>query len=156
MASRAVHWHEGMFLRPHHMQAAQRHADDLVSLGAKWDLHYNWGLRSIDVDLDALANSRLVVRSLKARLRDGALLRVPEDGSLSHLDLKAPFEQENTLTVYVAAPMFRPGRPNAVGNNNSADGLRYALETLNLEDENTGVNPQPVEVRLFNLKIMLS
>jgi type VI secretion system protein ImpJ len=155
MASRAVHWHEGMFLRPHHLQAAQRHSADLVSLGAKWDLHYNWGLRSIDLDLDALANSRLVVRSLKARLRDGTLLRVPEDGTLSHLDLQGPFEHENTLTVYLAVPMFRPGRPNVV-TNNSADGLRYALETLNLEDENTGVNPQPVEVRLFNLKLMLS
>ena len=33
MASRAVHWHEGMFLRPHHLQAAQRHAEDLASLG---------------------------------------------------------------------------------------------------------------------------
>ena len=27
MTTRAVHWHEGMFLRPHHFNAAQQHWD---------------------------------------------------------------------------------------------------------------------------------
>ena len=89
MNNRAVHWHEGMFLRPHHFNTAQQHWDQVVSQNAKWDLHYNWGLRSIDLDLDALANYRLVIRSLRARLRDGTLVAIPEDGVLPALDLKA-------------------------------------------------------------------
>src|SRR5438045_3612479 len=70
MTTRAVHWHEEMFLRPHHFQAAQRHWRHLADRGEKWDLQYNWGLRAIDLDLDALGNYRFVVRSLEARLRD--------------------------------------------------------------------------------------
>ena len=114
MTIRAVHWHEGMFLRPHHFQTAQRHALYLANCGEKWDLHYDWGLRSVDVDLDALANYRLVVRSLKARMRDGALIVVPEDGNLSPLELQTAFDRENSLTVLLAVPMLREGRALAL------------------------------------------
>ena len=70
MTKPMVHWDEGMFLRPHHFQAAQRYQLDLGARGAKWDYHYNWGLRNIDLDSEALANYRLVIRSVQARLRD--------------------------------------------------------------------------------------
>jgi type VI secretion system protein ImpJ len=71
-----------MFVRPHHFQAAQRNLLDLAHTSEKWDCHYNWGLRSLAIDPDALGNYRLVVRSLRARLRDGTLVSVPDDGPL--------------------------------------------------------------------------
>src|SRR4051794_26608005 len=74
MTARAIHWHEGMFLRPHHLQAAQRHLEQVSNTGDKWDLNYNWGLRRIAIDREALANHRLVIHSLQARLRDGTLI----------------------------------------------------------------------------------
>src|SRR5262245_57854612 len=98
MAVRAVHWHEGMFLRPHHFQALERYWGQQLGRGDKYDLHYNWGLAAIDLDLDGLANYRLVIRSLKARLRDGTTVSVPEDGVLPTLDLKQAFTQENSIT----------------------------------------------------------
>src|SRR5947209_273626 len=102
MTVRSVHWHEGMFLRPHHFQAAQRHALHLNSRSEKWDLNYNWGLRAVTLDVDALANSRFVVRSLQARLPDGTLVAIPEDGVLPVLDLKNVFEQANNVTILLA------------------------------------------------------
>jgi type VI secretion system protein ImpJ len=144
-----------MFLRPHHFQAAQRYLSHLGNQGEKWDQHYNWGLRSIDIDLDALANRRLVVRTLKARMRDGTLVAVPEDGLLPPLDLQGAFERESTLRVFLAVPLFNLGKANAP-TGAAADGARYLLDTQELEDENTGTNPQPVQVRLLNLKLFLS
>jgi type VI secretion system protein ImpJ len=155
MTARAVHWYEGMFLRPHHFQAAQRHWDDLMSRGAHWDIHYNWGLRGIDVDLEALANYRFVVRALQARLRDGTMVTLPEDGVLQPLDLKGAFERGNTVTVFLAVPVLRLGRANSASGS-VADGARYTLDSQELEDENTGVNPQSVQVRLLNLRLLLS
>lgn len=150
----AVHWHEGMFLRPQHFQADQRRLVNLLSRSSKWDTHYNWGLRALDLDLDALANDRLVVRSLKARLRDGTLIDVPEDGAVSVVHLKSAFGRDNALTVYLAVPVLQLSRANiSVGN---ANGARFAVDTLDLEDENTGVNPQPVQVRRLNVKLLLS
>lgn len=155
MTARYVHWHEGMFLRPHHFQAAQRNFFYLSQRGEKWDLHYNWGLRAVDLDLDALSNYRLVVRALRARLRDGTLVSIPEDGALTPLDLKAAFEGNNNVTVYLAVPIANLGKAN-VAAGGSADGVRYLLDTQDLEDENTGVNPQPIQLRLLNLKLLLS
>jgi type VI secretion system protein ImpJ len=155
MTTRAVHWHEGMFIRPQHFQTAQRYWAHLVDRNEKWDVHYNWGLRSIELDLDALANYYGIVRSLHARLRDGTLVSVPEDGLLPDLDLRTAFEGGNTATLYLGVPMLHLGRANA-----SADGpsevARYTVDTRELEDENTGVNPQPVQVRLLNACLLLS
>src|SRR4051812_21067638 len=154
MTVRAVHWHEGMFLLPHHFQAAQRHAEAVAARGGKWDVHHNWGLRTFDLALDALANHRFVVSALQARLRDGTLVSVPDDGVLPALDLKPAFDQARSATVVLAVPVAKPGRANA--SPEPSDRVRYLVESLELEDENTGVNPQPVEVRLLNARLMLA
>jgi type VI secretion system protein ImpJ len=145
-----------MFLRPHHFQTAQRYAAHIGGRNEKWDLHYNWGIRSIDLDRDALANYRLVIRSLQARLRDGTAVSIPEDGVLPALDLKPGFEAgNNSIVVNLGVPMASLGKVN-VGDNGKGDGVRYLLDTQQLEDENTGVNPQPIQVRLLNFKLLLS
>ncbi len=156
MAVRAVHWHEGMFLRPHQLQAAQRYALHHSNQSERWDHNYNWGLRAIDLDRDALANHRLVVRSLQARLRDGTLISVPEDGELPAVDLKPAFERDGALTIFLGVPVLHLGRANVGGNGQSEDNSRFLLDTQELEDENTGLNPQPVQVRLLNLGLLLS
>jgi type VI secretion system protein ImpJ len=145
-----------MFLRPHHLNAAQQHGEQLVTQNAKWDLHYNWGLRSIELDQDALANYRLVVRSLRARLRDGTLISIPEDGVPAAVDLKGAFEKGNLVTVLLALPLSNPGKANVAPPGATAEGVRYLLDTQNLVDINTGVNPQPVKVLLPNLRLLLS
>jgi type VI secretion system protein ImpJ len=144
-----------MFLRPHHFQSAQRHWAHLLHTDEKWDHHYNWGLHAIDLDEDALANWRCVVRSLRARLRDGTLIAIPEEGSLPALDLKEAFTQGNSVEICLAVPVVNLGRAN-VAANGRGEGGRYLLDTQDLEDENTGVNPQAVQVRLLNLKLLLS
>jgi type VI secretion system protein ImpJ len=144
-----------MYLRPHHLQAAERHYFDLAHRSEQWNLYYNWGIREIDLDLDALANYRLVVRTLKARLRDGTLIAVPEDGVFDAVDLRENFERAGSLTVYVAVPVFRQRSANVCANGTS-EVARYLLETQEFEDENTGINPQFLQLRLLNLKLLLS
>ncbi len=154
MTARAVHWHEGMFLRPHHLQAAQRHIAQLQHIADQWDHAFHWGLRTIDLDRDALANHRLVVRSLRARMRDGALISLPEDGELPVLDLKTALPGEGAVTVFLGVPVLHLGRPNLAGAR-PGEG-RYVLDTLDLEDENTGLHPQPIQVRRLNFQVLLS
>jgi len=155
MTVQAVHWYEGMFLRPQHFQVAERHYVEMAGRGAKWNLHYDWGVRSIDLDPDALANYRLLVRSLQGRLHDGTLVSIPEDGALPALDQKEAFRQESTITVYLAVPILQVARANSAPKD-APNGARFLVDTLRLEDENTGTNPQPVDVRLLNLSLLLS
>ncbi len=151
MTVQAVHWHEGMFLRPQHFQASQRHLLQVADRCAKWDSHYNWGLRSIELDPDALANYRLVIHSLKARMHGGTLVSIPEDGTLTALDLRDAFNRENRITVYLALPVLQMARANT-----ATDTARFSIATQEMEDENTGLNSQPIDVRLLNFKLLLS
>jgi type VI secretion system protein ImpJ len=155
MSDPAIHWHEGMFLRPHHLQAATRHIAQLGGLGDKWDLHYNWGLRSIELDEAAVANNRLVITGLKVRLRDGTLVSIPEDGSLATVDLKAAFEQKPSLDVFLGVPVYQPKRGN-VASDDQREGMRYTVETVPITDENTGQDEQQLQVRRLNIRVLLS
>jgi type VI secretion system protein ImpJ len=144
-----------MFLRPQHFQTAQRHAQQTANRSVKWDLQYNWGLRSIDLDQEALGNYRFVVRGLEARLRDGTLVSVPADCTLPPLDLRRAFETGNRVTIYLAVPAMHTGRAN-VAMNGDAGVTRYLMETQDVDDENTGGNPQPLEIRRLNVKLLAS
>jgi type VI secretion system protein ImpJ len=156
MTARAVHWHDGMFLRPHHFQAAQRSATEAARRNEKWNLHHNWGLRSIELDRDALVGYRLCIRSLKAVLPDGTPVAVPEDGLLPEVNLKPVLESASEpVTVFLALPQLSLGKANVAGRGED-ELARYKVTALDLEDENTGVNPQPVQLRLPNLKLLLS
>src|SRR5437764_6649231 len=121
MTSPTVHWHEGIFLRPQHFQSAQRAWSRHLVDNSKWDRHYNWGLRALELDIDALANYRCVVRALEARLRDGTLVVVTAEEPLPPVSLRAAFERNNTVTVYLALPPFNLSRPNAAGQNDASD-----------------------------------
>ncbi len=148
----AVNWQEGMFLRPHHFQAAHRFLAQTSQRNGKWDSHYNWGLRALELDLDSLANHRIVVRSLQARFRDGTLLSVPDDVELAPLNLKPELAQAANLTVYLALPIFSLGQANA----GTQPFARFKVDTVPLEDENTGVNPQSIPFRQLNAQLLCS
>jgi type VI secretion system protein ImpJ len=144
-----------MFLQPHHFQAQHRYVTARTHRGVKWPVHHNWGLRSVQIDTDALANNRLVIRSLEACLRDGTPVSVPEDGVLPALDLKELFQPGQPLTVYLALPVLNLGKAN-VADGEPDPNARYRLDAQELEDENTGVNPQPVRVRLHNFRLLVT
>ncbi|MGL4420156.1 MAG: type VI secretion system baseplate subunit TssK, partial [Gemmataceae bacterium] len=151
-----VHWHEGMFLRPHHFQASDRHWGDQLRQVSRWDHPYNWGVRKCDIDLEALRAGRFVVRSLQARLRDGTVIRVPQDTHLKELQVGAVIREQETAEVHLAVPSLEVGRPN-VGGNDLAD-VRYRVETPRdgVPDENNGVNPRPIQFRRLNLTLLLA
>jgi type VI secretion system protein ImpJ len=155
MSTRSIHWHDGMFLRPHHFQVAERHAFLMSRRQAQWGQHYAWGLRSLTIDPDALGNRRFAVHALRARLRDGTLVDVPEDGVLASIDLTVVLEHEPAVTVFLAVPMLVLGKPNALGNG-SSEATRYLIQATEQEDENTGINPQKLQVRGLNLKLVIS
>jgi type VI secretion system protein ImpJ len=150
-----VHWHEGMFLRQHHFLTEHRQLVKLMQLDEKWTVHHNWGLRSIQLNTDALGNFRFAVSELKARLRDGTLVEVPEDGPLPDLDLKQAFEANRKVTIYLGVPLLQSSHPNVAAEKPSVN-QRYYVITQQVDDENLGINPQPLAVRRLNLRLLSS
>ncbi|QEG40696.1 type VI secretion system baseplate subunit TssK [Roseimaritima ulvae] len=143
-----VYWHEGMFLRPQHFQVAERNLESQIRDNVQWNQHYSWGLRRFQLDADALANHRVVISDLALRMRDGTIVSCPEMCQLPELDLRQSLSGTRALTVFAAVP-----KPS-VTQNADEDRDRYRIETLDLQDQNTGQNARPIQVRRLNLRLL--
>ena len=76
MKNLPVHWSEGMFLRPHHFQAADRFWTEQLDASERWDHPYNYGVRDLELSPAAIENFQVEVTSCKARMRDGTLISI--------------------------------------------------------------------------------
>jgi type VI secretion system protein ImpJ len=164
-----VHWYEGLFLRPHHFQAADRYWAETVQTSEQWDHPYNYGLLAIDFSREALGNHQFEVRQLKARMRDGTLVSLELGEEPDRLDLKQElasvgkamanlteaFEKEPVVRVFVGIPKLKLGRQNVAGTD-AATPTRYLPTRLSIPDEHTGSNEQELELRQLNVKLLLS
>ena len=160
MTARSVYWQDGMFMWPHHMQQEVRFQAERLRVGHRWDVQHNWGLRTLEIDADALKTGRLVIRNLQARLRDGTLVDVPAEGRLPSLDLTEILQGKDGTTIFLGVPKLQPHRANitqpatAVPGNVPAPETRYLIESVEIEDENSGEDPQALVFRALNLKLL--
>src|ERR1044072_8630861 len=116
MKNLPVHWYEGLFLRPHHLQAADRYWTELVQTVSRWDCAYDYGLYAFEFSKEALANHQLDVAVVKGGPRRGTLVHLELGQQPDRLDLKQSmgevsglvaelteaFEHESTVRVYLA------------------------------------------------------
>ena len=115
MQNAPVNWYEGLFLRPHHFQAADRYWAETLRASEQWDHPYNYGLLAIDFSREALGNQQFEVRLLKARMRDGTLVALEHGQEPDRVGLSEAFDKKEVVTVYLGVPKLKLGRPN-VGN----------------------------------------
>jgi type VI secretion system protein ImpJ len=175
-----VHWFEGLFLRPHHFQAADRYLGELLQTSLQMDHPYAYGLRSIDISDTALANNQFEVRSLKARMRDGTVIDIGTGQMLDRLDLKPEFESASVVRVFLAVPRAHLGAANvATAHQKRERGVprqpepdlgaanvaaahqkgvvaRYGEQAVKFQDETMGGNDQEVRFKELNIKLLFS
>jgi type VI secretion system protein ImpJ len=156
MRNPAVQWSEGMFLRPHHFQAADRHRHEQLAISGHWDNPYNYGLHRCELSEEALAHSQLQISGLACRLRDGTLFSVESGQELDRRDLKEAFEAESVLTVYLAIPKLVLGQANVSVPGTDAGPRHYTTQSLALQDEVSGGNDQELELQQLQPHLLLS
>jgi type VI secretion system protein ImpJ len=154
-----VHWHEGLFLQPHHLQAMQRTVLDQFSGVRKLGYAYPYGLIDAKVSADALENLMVRFDRLRMVMPSGVEVHVPENCDLPALDIKKPFsEGAGSFTVYLGVPLWYPNRGNTV-ETTAKDDWRvkriYRVAETSATDENTGENPQPLLARRINARLLL-
>jgi len=169
MRYRSINWHEGLFLRPQHFQAADRHWEELQSTSERWDHPCNFGILNIEFSNDSIANYKFQVHRLSARLRDGTLIEIGADRVLDRVELKesmlgakdavvgldAAFEKNAVVRVLLAVPRLNLGRQN-LNREGSTEVSRHLEAVATIQDENDGGNDQEVSFRELNVKFMLS
>ena len=155
MAKRPVHWYEGMFLKPHHFQAADQFLRERVRESEDWHHPHDWGLKSVSLDENAIANFQVVLQSCQARFKDGTTISIPDEVKVGPVELHDALEAASETTVYLAIPTWSGSRPN-VEASPSGDGPRYFVNTIESVDENTGANEEPIEFRNVQARLLLS
>jgi len=145
-----VHWSEGQFLRPHHFQALVRQVETLRSAMLAAAQPFDWGFLSLHLVEEALANHVLEIHSCELLLRDGTWVKIPENCGLDPRDFKKVLDKAaGPLDVYLGVPELQAVRGNVLNPGEQLDGRnpRYAIDLVERYDENTGENPQSIEVR---------
>jgi len=154
MTPQPIHWHEGMFLRPHHFQAAERYGLRVADQNTRFAQWHAWGYRRCVIDEAALGGFRLMVRELDARFRDGTVLSMPADAPLPDIDLKSAFQGKTVLDVSLGIPVIRSGQPSVAGANGTSPTARFRTHARPTDDQNTGSNPQTVAFRSPLVKVL--
>ncbi len=153
-----VHWSEGQFLRPHHLQAAFRQVETGRAAAIDGVHPYGWGFVALDLAHDAVENGLIEIRSCELRLRDGTCVKVPENCTLDPREFKAVLDKSTgPVEVYFGVPEIQAVRANVQMPGEELDGRspRYAIDLTERYDENTGDNPQSVEVRRLRGAVFL-
>ena len=154
-----VHWYQGLFIRPHHLQAADRHWSDQSHISQQWDQPYGYGVHRLLYNNDALTTGIFRVEQLDARLRDGTLIRL-RPGQELEVDLQPALEQYSQsdsatgIKVYVAVPKLNLGGENVElkGPNTTR---RYQQIQAEIPDENGQDSAQTVQFRELNIRLIV-
>ncbi|MBV4554076.1 type VI secretion system baseplate subunit TssK [Pseudomonas sp. SWRI102] len=103
MSHDKVIWQEGMLLRPQHLQHNDRYFDHQLKVRTQLLSAYVWGFLALEIDVQFLNMSRLVISKASGVLPDGSLFEL--DGNTEPLVLEVPPNTCNT-PVYLALPLM--------------------------------------------------
>lgn len=152
-----LHWHEGMFLHPHHFQSFQRAVDHALVQERLISGSFGYGLVDFQLAAGALATKRVQFDRLRVILPSGIEVSVPENADLATLDIKSIFDSaDSAITIALAVPSFQLDRPNQLDPSLPFDKRRYRFESVEVPDENTGDNPQGVQMRKLNAHLLVN
>ncbi|MFH1216388.1 MAG: type VI secretion system baseplate subunit TssK [Pseudomonadota bacterium] len=151
-----VHWHEGMFLLPHHYQTSGRsrhmlECEKTTNLNAYW-----WGIGDLLINSAALAGFRIKIDRAVFRLKDGTWINVPDNGHAAEKSFEGQKDQLDTgLPVWFGVRRPEPHRPlvHELGEEEKGVARTFVLKENTVADENNGQNEQTILSRLWNVQV---
>ena len=153
-----IHWHEGLFLQPHHLQALERGLAGNIRTARSLGNPYCFGVLDARLSVDDLADGRIRFERLRAIMPSGQEVNFPAEANLPSREIKEEMLRGN-VEVFLAVPLWLSGRPNSFRQGEVADSRVKLLympgEQKDLLDENDGDNPQDVPIRKINARLAL-
>jgi type VI secretion system ImpJ/VasE family protein len=154
-----IHWHEGLFLQPHHLQRFQKNIHDLVAMGRSIQMPYPYGVIEMKLSYDELENKRLLFDRLRVITRAGIEIDYPKNAHLPIIDIKKAFaERPGGFAVALAVPLWVDERANSIEPGSNTDPrakLVYRVAEKQYADENTGENAKPIMMRHYNARLII-
>lgn len=156
LLSRVV-WAEGMYLAPHHFQAQNRYFEESVHFATSSLWKDAYGLASCQLDADALRNGTVSLLQARGMFQDGLPFDIPEcDPRPDPSNIAEKFlPTTDSLTVALAIPRWVQGQQNCDLDPFSTGKARYLSTTELVHDENTGLEPKPVQMGRKNIQLVV-
>lgn len=150
-----LHWTNGLFLQPHHLQYLQRSIFTYGHKNRMTYMPYPYGLIDFEIDTDALASSRVIIKRFSAVMPDGMEVSKPGNVVLAPLDLTATLkEHPDDIFVYLALPLWSEFDGNLSDGSSSAAKRLFSTAEHALRDENSGDNEITVVTRRVNARLI--
>lgn len=154
----SIHWEEGLFLRPHHLQMMQRQAFEQRAAERQFFQTYPYGVIEAKISRDELSNMMIRFDRLRAIMPSGVVVDAPNSADLPPLDIEKVFQASSgPLQIYLAVPLWYATRANTIDGETGADWRTkrlYQVSEIEVPDENTGENPQSLRVRRINARLL--
>ncbi len=153
-----IHWHEGLFLLPHHLQRLQRNAFERFGSERRLAWTYPYGIIESQLSRNDLENMRLRFDRLRAIMPSGLEVNFPDEAELPSREIKSALQERGTVTVSLAVPLWFPARTNCASPDESFDPrarILYRVVESEWADENTGGNAKPILERRINACLLL-
>jgi type VI secretion system protein ImpJ len=153
-----IHWQEGLFLQPHHLQRMQKSFEDELGSERRLRWPYPYGVIEARLSRDELENKRIRFDKLRAIMPSGLEVNYPASAELPSLDIAQAFSKgAGSFTISLGVPLWQDSRANTVPITQDADTrvkLLYRVGEIECHDENTGENPKPVQIRKINSRLI--
>jgi type VI secretion system protein ImpJ len=154
-----VHWYEGLFLQPHHLQCMQRNLLEKVASERRLGWAYPYGLIEAKISSDALENLLIQFDRLRVIMPSGVEVNFPESADVPALNIKTIFEGSSaSFNILLGVPLWYATQANAIERGGMEDWRvkrMYRVVETEWADENTGENPQPLLTRKINARLLL-
>ncbi|CAM2197197.1 type VI secretion system baseplate subunit TssK [Paraburkholderia sp. A1RI_3L] len=136
--SAKVLWGEGLFLRPQHFQRQDAYHEARLFESIQSIQPYNWGVRSVRFDRDALGSNVLRVADLALVFPDGTLYSAPQaDDPPPPVALDTLPDGINEFTFFLALHPLRDTGANYTDDRDAGFVARYVSEQAPVADHFT-------------------
>lgn len=126
-----VKWAEGLFLRQHHLQQADRYIEHLLETRTRYSSPYPWGFAELEIDNDMAQRNKFALRKASGIFQDGTPFDMPGSSPLPPpVDVPDGSEKQ---TVWLSVPVST-GSGREVDIADSQSGSRFIEDTETLSD----------------------
>ena len=138
-----IHWHQGLFLQPQHLQVFQKGLRDSIALERNLAAPYSYGVIGARLAAEDLENYRLRFDKLHVVMPSGAHFRFPEEADLPSIDIKREYTASSEpMMIYLGVPLWKNQRSNVIDYHAQEAGkrpkIRFIVTENTVSDENTG------------------
>src|ERR1700751_3214563 len=148
---------EGILLGPHHFQAQNRYFEEAVHFATTSLWRDAFGLAACQLDADALRKGTVSLLPPRRMFQDGLPFDIPEcDPRPETFNIVENFlPTTDSLTVALAIPRWVQGHQNCDLDPFPTGNVRYLSTTEMGHDENTGLEPKPVQIGRKNIRLVV-